>query len=214
MGVDSSSVLNKIEIPENQIPINEIFYSVQGEGFHQGKAAFFIRFAGCDIGCVWCDSKDAWSIEESDFMLIEHIVGEAVNANLEMVVITGGEPLIYDLTLLCKELKQHKKKIHIETSGAYPIRAEFDWLTLSPKKVIIPLEKAYSLANELKIVVSDQSDLEFAQTEAKKVNADCHLFLQPQWKQLKIMMPIILEFVKANPTWRLSLQNHKFLGIK
>ncbi|MBL6964483.1 MAG: 7-carboxy-7-deazaguanine synthase QueE [Bacteroidetes bacterium] len=214
MASDSTSILHHLEIPENHIPVNEIFYSIQGEGFHHGCPAFFIRFAGCDIGCIWCDSKDGWSVEESHFMPVEHIVNEAVSSDIGMVIITGGEPLIYNLQNLTEKLNQNKKKIHIETSGAYPLFASFDWLTLSPKKVKLPLESYYSLANELKIIVNDESDLNFAQSQAKKIGTACHLFLQPQWNQLKIMLPKIMDFIKANPEWRLSLQNHKFLGIK
>ena len=214
MSAESGKLLNKLKIPENQIPVNEIFTSVQGEGFHHGKAAFFIRFAGCDIGCIWCDSKDAWSMEESDLMFIDDIVAQSIESKLDLVVITGGEPLIYDLSKLTNALVNQGKKIHIETSGAYPIFSKFDWLSLSPKKVHLPHQDVYHKANELKIAVNDSTDLAFAQQESEKVNADCHLFLQPQWKQLKQSLPSILEFIKINPSWRLSLQNHKFLGIK
>jgi 7-carboxy-7-deazaguanine synthase len=214
MASDHSHLLDKMSIPENHIPVNELFTSVQGEGYHHGKAAFFIRFAGCDIGCSWCDSKDAWSIDESDFISVNSILAQIAASELNMIVITGGEPLIYDLSLLTKKIHQQGKHIHIETSGAYPLHAEFDWLTLSPKQVNLPQEAIYSKANELKIVISEKWDLDFALSEAEKVHTDCRLYLQPQWKNLKASLDFIMDFLQKNQNWRLSLQNHKFLGIK
>jgi 7-carboxy-7-deazaguanine synthase len=202
------------KISPDVIPVNETFFSIQGEGFYTGKAAYFIRFAGCDIGCKWCDTRDAWSVEHSSPMEIERIIQEATAGITDYVVITGGEPMYYNLSALTKKLRIKSKYVHIETSGAYPLRANFDWLSLSPKKIKLPLPEYYARANELKVIIEDMVDLEFALQQAERVMENCMLFVQPQWSKQNEVLPYLIEFIKENPKWRLSLQIHKFLGIK
>lgn len=205
---------NTIPIPpEGKIFIKETFSSIQGEGFHTGIPAFFIRFAGCDIGCIWCDSKDAWSVNNARLTSYENIIREAIEQPKQMIVITGGEPAIYDLREITREIRKAGKKVHLETSGAYPVLAEFDWLTLSPKQIILPLAWNYKLANELKIVINNPDDLSFAKEQAHHVKSECRLFLQPQWGRKKEIMPLLLSFIQDNPAWRLSVQLHKYLRI-
>lgn len=193
--------------------INETFYSVQGEGFHTGKPAFFIRFSGCDIGCKWCDSKDAWDPENSIKRTVKSLIEEA-NLNLcETVVITGGEPLMQDISNLTKSLIDSGKKVHLETSGSYALPEYYDWLTLSPKRLFPPLIENFSKANELKIIVNEIADFDFCNKNQQLVNPDCHLFLQPQWSNKDKIIHEIIRYLATHPEWRLSLQVHKYLGI-
>ena len=201
-------------IPEGKIFINEYFSSIQGEGFHTGKAAFFIRFSGCDIGCKWCDSRDAISLKNGKMTNISEVVEAARLSGLKMVVITGGEPALHKLGELTEGLKNQNMVVHLETSGAYPLDSTFDWLTLSPKKISLPLAENYGFADEMKVVISETEDFEFALNQEKLVKESCRLFLQPEWKLREKMLPLILEFLSKHSEWRLSLQVHKYLNVK
>lgn len=195
-------------------PVMEMFYSIQGEGHYQGHAAFFIRLAGCDVGCVWCDVKESWDAEKHEILSIEKIVEAVAQSNTDLVIITGGEPLMYDCVPLTKALKEKGYKTHLETSAAYPMSGQWDWLCISPKKFKLPLPQNLPLANELKVVVFNKSDFEWARQQAAMVSHDCLLFLQPEWGKEKEMLPFITEFIQNNPNWRLSLQIHKYMGVR
>lgn len=203
---------SKVEIT-SRLPVMEAFYTLQGEGFHQGKAAYFIRLGGCDVGCHWCDVKESWDANNHPKQTIDNIVAEAIQYSGRLAVITGGEPLMYDLTRLTQQLHQAGFSINIETSGAYPVSGELDWICFSPKKFKAPLPEIYECAHELKVVVYNKSDFNWAEQFAKKVNSDCQLFLQPEWSVSHKMLPQIVEYVKAKPQWRISLQAHKFMQI-
>ncbi|MCY4215711.1 MAG: 7-carboxy-7-deazaguanine synthase QueE [Flavobacteriaceae bacterium] len=194
------------------LPLMEAFQTVQGEGYHQGKAAYFIRLGGCDVGCHWCDVKESWDASEHQPTSIQQIINPIPN-KLKMVVVTGGEPLMWDLNPLTKALKSRGKRVHLETSGAYPVSGSWDWFCLSPKKRKSPVTKAYELADELKVVIYNQSDFQFAIEQSRKVFSGCLLFLQPEWSKKNQMMPMIVDFVKKNPQWMVSLQIHKYLEI-
>jgi 7-carboxy-7-deazaguanine synthase len=199
---------------DDKILIRETFYSLQGEGYYTGKSAFFIRFAGCDIGCTWCDTKDAWSAENSTAFSVEEIVNKSLTKKTDYVVITGGEPFLHDLNQLTNELKKTGKYIHIETCGAYPVgNAVFDWLSLSPKKIIPPKPENYLYATELKVIIQDISDIAFAEQEKAKVTDNCKLYLQPQWEKAEEVLPMIIDYITEHPGWQLSLQVHKYLHI-
>jgi organic radical activating enzyme len=195
------------------LPLMEDFYTIQGEGFYQGHAAYFIRLGGCDVGCVWCDVKDSWDASKHPMVSIEEITSRAKKSNTEIVVITGGEPVMYDLTSLTSSLKDKGLKTHIETSGVYPLTGSWDWVCFSPKKFKSPHQSFYDLANELKVVVYNQSDLAWAEGYAGKMNSGCQLFLQPEWSKEKEMLPLIIDYVKNNPRWKVSLQIHKYMNI-
>ena len=190
----------------------EAFQTIQGEGYHQGKAAYFIRLGGCDVGCHWCDVKESWDASEHHPTPIRQII-KAIPENSKRVVVTGGEPLMWNLNPLTQALKSRGIKIHIETSGAYSISGSWDWFCLSPKRRKLPVPKAYRLANELKVIVYNQSDFHFAVKQSKKVSSGCLLFLQPEWSKRSLMMPLIVDFIKENPQWMVSLQIHKYLEI-
>lgn len=194
-------------------PVMEHFYTLQGEGNYSGKAAYFVRIGGCDVGCVWCDVKDSWKAEDHPGMSVDEIVAQTLEHPGELVVITGGEPAMYDLTNLVNSLHAHEKYVAIETSGAYPLTGAVDWYTFSPKKFKAPVEEAYAKANELKVVIFHPSDFAWAQEHAAKVSKDCLLYLQPEWSKQERLLPTIIEFVKQNPQWRISLQTHKYLNI-
>ena len=191
----------------------EHFYTLQGEGMHQGKAAYFIRLAGCDVGCVWCDVKESWDRTKHPDRTIEELLTEIRKTPARLVVITGGEPLMHDLGPLTEQLKQAGYKTHLETSGAHPLTGTWDWICLSPKKFKAPLPAILPLAHELKVVVFHKSDLAWAEQHAAAVNEHCALFLQPEWDRSDEMMGLIVDFVKANPTWRATLQTHKYLNV-
>ena len=195
------------------LPVMEAFYTIQGEGAHQGKAAYFIRLGGCDVGCVWCDVKDSWDAVAHPEIRVGDIVKEAVKHPARLAVITGGEPAMYDLTTLTTELKKAGFLIHIETSGAYPIIGNLDWICLSPKKFKAPIEENLSKADELKVVVYNKSDFDWAEKYAAQVNPDCRLFLQPEWSRERQMLPLIIEYIKGSPKWQVSLQIHKYMNI-
>jgi len=191
----------------------EAFYTIQGEGSHSGRAAYFIRLGGCDIGCVWCDVKESWPIDAHPSIEIQNIVADALRQPARLAVITGGEPLMHNLHELTNELQTVGFETNIETSGAYPLSGSWNWICLSPKKFKKPLPEIYQAANELKIIVFNKSDFKWAEEQATLVNKDCKLLVQPEWSQRDKMMPLIVEYVKNNPKWRVSLQTHKFMAI-
>ena len=195
------------------LPVMEHFYTLQGEGFHQGKAAYFIRLGGCDVGCVWCDVKDSWDAEKHPKLKVESLKLKVKETPAEIVVITGGEPLMHDLNELTKELQDADLKTHIETSGAHPLSGYWDWICLSPKKFKAPLPEIIPLANELKIVVFNKSDFDWAEKYAALVSSSCKLYLQPEWDKASEITPLIIDYIKANPKWKLSLQIHKYIHV-
>ena len=195
------------------LPIMEHFFTIQGEGTYSGRAAYFVRLAGCDIGCVWCDVKESWDSELHPILGIDYLVSEIEKTTVDFVVITGGEPALYNLTFLIKKLKILKIDVAIETSGCYELKGIVDWYCFSPKKFKAPCKEAYQLANELKIVINHPSDLAWAEKHAEKVKPSCKLYLQPEWSKSDSLLPLIIEFVKSNNKWRISLQTHKFMHI-
>lgn len=195
------------------LPVMEHFYTIQGEGYHQGKAAYFIRLGGCDVGCVWCDVKESWDAENHPKLDINNIV-EIVNQNPKgLVVITGGEPLMHNLEALTSAIKQEGFQTNIETSGSHPLTGNWDWICLSPKKFKGPLPEIFAVAHELKIIVFNKSDFEWAEKHAALVNKSCKLYLQPEWSKASEITPLIVEYIKNNPQWELSLQIHKFINV-
>jgi len=196
-----------------ELPIMEQFYTIQGEGHHSGRAAYFIRIAGCDVGCVWCDVKESWDSQVHPFVQISDLVKAVKENNADFVVITGGEPAMYDLTRLVNELKKLETEVAIETSGCYELVGNVDWYCFSPKKFKAPIAEAYTKASELKVVIFHPSDLLWAETHAAKVNENCVLFLQPEWSKQEKLLPEIIDYVKSNQKWRISLQTHKFMQI-
>ena len=195
------------------LPVMEEFHTIQGEGYHSGRAAYFVRLGGCDVGCHWCDVKESWPLEGHELTSINDLLSRASESSSKFVVITGGEPLMYDLTNLTNSFKKNGFELAIETSGAYPLSGEWHWICLSPKKFKAPVGDIHQKANELKVVIFNKSDFKWAEEHAKLVNEDCQLFLQPEWDKRNEMMPLIVEYVKENPKWKISLQNHKYLGI-
>jgi 7-carboxy-7-deazaguanine synthase len=191
----------------------EDFYTIQGEGFYQGHAAYFIRLGGCDVGCVWCDVKESWDASQHPLTSVEVMVDKAKASGTNIVVITGGEPVMYDLSALTHALKSEGLKTNIETSGVYPLTGTWDWVCFSPKKFKAPHASIYQQANELKVVVFNKSDFAWAEEHASNVSDTCHLYLQPEWSKEKEMLPLIIEYVKENPRWQLSLQIHKYMNI-
>lgn len=198
---------------QETLPLMEAFYTLQGEGYHSGKAAYFIRLAGCDVGCVWCDVKESWNAEVHPKVTIEQMVEDALAYPARMAVITGGEPLMYDLSTLTQLLKERGFHTNIETSGVYPLTGSWDWVCFSPKKFKAPHKNTYAHANELKVIIYHKSDFEFAEQHAALVNDNCVLLLQPEWSRTQEMMPLIVEYVKQHPKWRVSLQTHKYMEI-
>jgi organic radical activating enzyme len=194
------------------LPLMEEFYTIQGEGFHTGTAAYFIRIGGCDVGCHWCDVKESWNSELHPPTETDIIVANA-KKYADTVVVTGGEPLTWDMTLLTQKLKDNNLKVHIETSGAYPVTGIWDWFCLSPKKNKLPVADAYEIADELKMIIYNKYDFIFAEEQAAKVNPNAILFLQPEWSKKEEMTPLIVDYVMNNPKWRVSLQTHKYLNI-
>ncbi len=197
----------------NPLPLMEAFYTIQGEGFHSGKAAYFIRLGGCDVGCHWCDVKESWDASQHPSASVEQIIKTALGYPARLAVITGGEPLMYNLNELTKQLQNSGFQTNIETSGAYPLTGSWDWVCFSPKKFKVPHESIYGAANELKAIVYNKSDFDFAEQHAAKVSKDCMLLLQPEWSRTQEMLPLIVEYVKQNPKWRISLQTHKYMDI-
>ena len=194
------------------LPLMEEFYTIQGEGFHKGTAAYFIRIGGCDVGCHWCDVKESWDAGLHPPTHVGQIIEKAA-ASSKTVVVTGGEPLTWNMDHLTKGLKALSCQTHIETSGAYPVTGEWDWICLSPKKIKLPVDEIYPMANELKMIVFNKSDFKFAEEQAAKVGENCILYLQPEWSNREKMMPLIVDYVMKNPKWKVSLQTHKYLNI-
>lgn len=206
--------MNKREIDMGlAFPVMEHFYTIQGEGYYQGRAAYFVRLGGCDVGCLWCDVKESWDAAAHPIMTVDEIVNEVQNAGAKMCVITGGEPAMYDLTELTTALHKAGIKTNIETSGAYKIRGEFDWICVSPKRFKLPLDESLKMAHELKVIVYHKNDTRFAEEYAAKVADKCKLYLQPEWSNEEEMVPLIIDYVKQHPAWEVSLQIHKYMNI-
>ena len=196
------------------IPIKETFLSIQGEGYYAGQSSYFIRTQGCDIGCHWCDEPDSWSMNEGVNMSFNTLVNDIQKTNTQIIIFTGGEPLMHDLTSFSNNIRNYGYKLHLETSGAYPLSGQWDWITLSPKKIKPPLSKIYPFASELKIIIYNNNDFDWAIDQASKVNKSCLLYLQPEWSQIEKMKSKIFNFLSHNPRWKLSMQMHKYLNIK
>jgi 7-carboxy-7-deazaguanine synthase len=203
----------KEKISAEVLPLMEDFYTIQGEGFYQGQAAYFIRLGGCDVGCVWCDVKESWDAAAHPLVSVNEISLKAKSSGSPIAVITGGEPVMYDLSRLTSALKKAGLRTHIETSGVYPLTGTWDWICFSPKKFKPPHPAVFRQADELKIIVYNKSDFAWAEEFAAKVSEDCKLFLQPEWSKEKEMLPLIIDYVKANPRWSVSLQIHKYMNI-
>jgi 7-carboxy-7-deazaguanine synthase len=195
------------------LPLMEEFYTIQGEGYNTGKAAYFIRIGGCDVGCHWCDVKESWDANLHPLTSVEKIIDNVLAAGATSVVVTGGEPLIYNLTILTELLKDRKIETFIETSGAYPLSGLWGWICLSPKKTMLPLPEVYSKANELKVIIFNKHDFLWAEEQAQKASGNCYFYLQPEWSRQAQLLPEIIDYVKANPRWMISLQTHKFMNI-
>jgi len=202
-------------VPEDGtlLPLMEEFYTIQGEGFNTGKAAYFIRLGGCDVGCHWCDVKESWDASIHPLTEADQIVEHAKQYPAKTVVVTGGEPLIYNMEYLTKRLKENGIQTFIETSGAYPLSGQWDWICLSPKKFKAPRPDITPFAHELKIIIFNKSDFKWAEDYAKLVSPGCKLYLQPEWSNASKMTPLIIDYVKNNPQWEVSLQMHKFMNI-
>ncbi len=208
MDKQTQDLVNKGEM----LPLMEEFYTIQGEGFYKGTAAYFIRLGGCDVGCHWCDVKESWNADLHPPTPALAIVENAKKYS-DTIVITGGEPLTWDMSFLTRKLKDEGLKVHIETSGAYPLTGSWDWICLSPKKMKEPTLNVCQQANELKMIIYNNDDFRFAEAQAKKVTKDCILYLQPEWSKRDKMIPLIVDYVMKNPKWKVSLQTHKYLNI-
>ena len=197
----------------NTLPLMEHFFTIQGEGAYQGSAAYFIRLAGCEVGCVWCDVKESWDVNAHPSVDVSKIVSFVVDSKSPIAVITGGEPAMHDLSELTHQLHDKQIRTHIETSGVYELTGEWDWVCFSPKKFKAPHPSVGPKAHELKVVVYNKSDFEWAEQHAATVGKECQLFLQPEWSREKELLPSIIEYVKTNPRWQISLQVHKYMNI-
>ncbi|HTF21985.1 MAG TPA: 7-carboxy-7-deazaguanine synthase QueE [Chryseolinea sp.] len=195
------------------LPLMEDFYTIQGEGAYQGSPAYFIRLGGCDVGCVWCDVKESWDASAHPLVDIEEMASRAAATRTHIAVITGGEPLMYDLTDLTRSIRARNIRTHIETSGAYPMSGEWDWVCFSPKKFKAPHPTVFDHADELKVVIYHKSDIEWATGFVSQLKSSCQLFLQPEWSRHDEVLPLIIDFVKDNPRWQVSLQIHKYMNI-
>jgi 7-carboxy-7-deazaguanine synthase len=196
-----------------KLPLVEEFFSLQGEGYHSGKAAYFVRLGGCDVGCNWCDSRFSWNPDLHPMVETETIIAHVAKSGTDSVVVTGGEPLMWNLDLLCDSLKKMNIRTFIETSGAYPLSGKWDWICLSPKRNMPPFNDICEVADELKVIIQDKSDFEWAEKYRRMVNSKCRLFLQPEWSRFEIIVPEIVEYIKRSPVWRISLQVHKYMHI-
>jgi len=204
----------KIDLENGKkIPLMESFLSIQGEGFFSGKSSYFLRIGGCDVGCHWCDVKESWDPSIHPLTKVDDIIDKIKQYSVKIVVVTGGEPLMYNLDYLCQSLKLLDIKIHLETSGAYMLSGNFDWICLSPKKTLKPLKNIYNISDELKIIVSNKNDLKWAQDQKKQVGDECKLYLQPEWSKKEIILPQIIDFVSKNSEWSISLQSHKYMNL-
>lgn len=207
--------LEKIELVKKgtHLPVMEEFYSLQGEGFNTGKPAYFIRIGGCDIGCHWCDVKESWEAALHPIQSVEEVIKNVLENKAKSVVMTGGEPTQYNLELLTSMLKKNAVEIFLETSGAFEIKGFFDWICVSPKKMQLPLEDNLKKADELKVIVYNKHDFQFAEEMSRFVSVRCHLFLQPEWSRREVLLPEIIRYIQENTKWRLSLQTHKYIHI-
>ncbi len=197
----------------DSLPVMEHFYTIQGEGYHQGKAAYFIRLGGCDVGCIWCDVKDSWDADRHPLVAIHQLRDFVLTHPGKLVVITGGEPLLHDLDTLTRSLHDAGLQTNIETSGSSPLSGEWDWICLSPKKFKAPLQEVLDAAHELKVVVFNRSDFKWAEQHAALVSSGCKLYLQPEWSKASEMVPLIVDYIKDNPKWELSMQLHKYINV-
>lgn len=205
---------NNIELKNGRVlPVMESFLTIQGEGYFSGKTSYFLRIGGCDVGCHWCDVKESWDPNLHPLVKVDTIIKSILETNVKTVVITGGEPLMWNMEYLTKQLVKNNIQIHLETSGAYPLSGSFNWICLSPKKTMKPLSSIYSLTNELKIIISNKNDFKWAMKFKKNVNSKCKLYLQPEWSKKDSILPIIIDFVTKNPQWTISLQAHKYMNI-
>jgi len=195
------------------LPVMEQFLSIQGEGAHQGRAAWFIRLGGCDVGCVWCDVKESWDVTAHPVVSVTEILAGIPENFGGIVVITGGEPLLYDLTELTRGIREKGLPVHLETSGTHPLTGTWDWICWSPKKFRNSLTGIPSAAHELKVVVYNQSDFAWAELHRAQVTDKCRLFLQPEWSKSTVMLPMLISYVQENPDWHISLQTHKYMQI-
>lgn len=195
------------------LPLVEDFYTIQGEGYHTGKPAYFIRLGGCDVGCRWCDARFTWNPKSFPPVEIKEIVERAAGCQAQSIVITGGEPTLYPLAPLTEALRARGVKIFIETSGTNPLSGTLDWICLSPKPQHPPLQEVLEVADELKVIIQSPSDIEWAEKNAELVSADCMLFMQPEWSVYEKIIPVIVEYVKSHPRWNISVQTHKFMHI-
>ena len=203
----------KTEKTTGMLPIMEAFYTIQGEGHYTGNPAYFIRLGGCDVGCVWCDVKDSWDASIWPKEEVSEIVSKAKKHPGRIAVVTGGEPLMHDMAPLTTELRKQGFQTNIETSGAHPLSGKWDWICFSPKKFKKPLPEFYKEAHELKIIVCNKSDLKWAEEHAGSINKKCLLYLQPEWDKSEKVLPLIIDYIKDNPHWKISLQTHKFMNI-
>jgi organic radical activating enzyme len=197
-----------------KLPVMERFYTIQGEGVHSGCPAYFIRLAGCDVGCVWCDVKESWNAEEHPLLTVEELIADVTSAGANRVIVTGGEPLMHDLTALTSGLRAREIAVHLETSGVHPLSGEWNWITFSPKKFKRPTEEIFQKAHEMKVIVFHPSDIAWAEELSQKLNSDCSLLLQPEWERSEEVLPLILNHITTFPKWRLSLQTHKYIGVQ
>ncbi len=213
MNVTFTGDQEKLFLQGRLLPLMEEFYSVQGEGFNTGTAAYFIRLGGCDMGCWWCDVKESWDAMLHPLTDVDRIVQRAIGVPAKAVVVTGGEPVLYNLDHLCVELKKHKVQTFLETAGVKPLTGQWDWICLSPKRGSLPLEEYFRKADELKVIIHNESDLKFAESNASRVHPGCKLFLQPEWSKTTDILPVIIDYVKQKPKWKISLQSHKYMNI-
>lgn len=210
---NKKALITQPPVITESLPVMEHFYTIQGEGFHQGRAAYFIRLAGCDVGCAWCDVKDSWDAGKHPLMNVKELLSAVEGYPGKLVVITGGEPLMHDLTLLTELIQSRGFETNIETSGAHPLSGKWDWICLSPKKFKPPIPAVVPLANELKVVIFNSSDFKWAEQYAALVSLQCKLYLQPEWDRAATVTPLIIEYIKQNPRWELSLQIHKYINV-
>ena len=199
---------------EVKYPVMETFTSVQGEGVYTGVPSFFIRLAGCDVGCVWCDVKESWDKEKHPMLPLETLVEAAVGSGVKVVIVTGGEPTMHDLAPLTEALRNVGMRIHLETSGTQKLTGLFDWITFSPKKFKAPLEEYFQLSNELKVVINHKSDIEWSHELSGRMNDQAQWFMQPEWEKREMMLPLIFDWALKNPHWRVGLQIHKYMGVE
>lgn len=205
--------MTQSKVLNNAFPLMEAFYTIQGEGAYSGTAAYFVRLGGCDVGCHWCDVKESWDASLYDAVEAKEIIKKAKESGSGLIVMTGGEPLMYDLSKFTELARSESLELNIETSGAYSLSGEWDWICFSPKKFKQPREEFYSVSHELKVVIYNKADFKWAEEHANRMNAKAQLFLQPEWSKEKELLPSIVEYVKNNPKWRISLQTHKYMDI-